>query len=788
MTEQEYQELYEKEEQGINFRKYIFLFLSNWYWFALAVFIALGAAYLKNRYTNPTYSASATLILEDQGENAGVKSVLSELRPVRIWRRRGIVQNEIAKIKSYQMARRTLEKLNFNISYTAHGRIKEIPRYRNAAIQVEYDTAHAQQTNKQVLVEPFSQEEYRLIIDEGYGVDTMMSFNTLYRDDNFKFQVINNSNSSFAHTGYSFRFHDLNSLANQYSKRIKVENQGEESTIITLSIQGHVKEKVVDYLNTFCREYIQYGLDQKNQTAENTMHFIDGQISEISDSLRQIEKQLLNFREQNNIVNLSKEGSMAFERLKNYHSQKTEIEFKDRYYQYLENYLKDRDATGAIIAPPVMEQESPVLLNLMEELRSLRQKKEELDYYATQATPEVQQIEQQIRQIKMRIRENIEASLKNNQAVRDKFKQEITMIEQQIRQLPFKERALLNIQRKYDLLNKFYNFLLEKRAEVGIQKASNIADNRILDQARLQNVQRLAPNSSRTYAIALLLGLLIPGGFLFALNYFDNRIESREDIDNNTRVPVLGTIGHNLSRSQLPVYEEPRAALAESFRRIRTNLQYILREKDEKVIMVTSTVSGEGKTFAAANLATIMAMSNKKVLLAGLDLRRPNLHRLFGLSNDNGISTYLIKQNEFDDVTEQTELENLSVAVAGPVPPNPAELIETDRMKEFISQAREQYDYIILDTPPMALVTDAMLLGGFADSTIFLVRQKFSSKDVLELINNFYQDKKFSNINLLVNDIKASRALGYRYYYGYNYGYGYGYGYGTNNYYDEEEK
>ena len=256
----------------------------------------------------------------------------------------------------------------------------------------------------------------------------------------------------------------------------------------------------------------------------------------------------------------------------------------------------------------------------MEKFRSLCQNKEEANYYAMEETPEVQQLEQQIRQIKMRIRENIEASLKNNQAVRDKFRQEITMIEQQIKQLPFKERALLNIQRKYDLLNKFYNFLLEKRAEVGIQKASNIADNRILDQARLQNVQKLAPNSSRTYAIALLLGLLIPAGIIFALDYFDNRIENREDIDNNTRVPVLGTIGHNHSLSQLPVFEKPRSSLAESFRRIRINLQYILREKEEKVIMVTSTVSGEGKTFAAANLATIIAMGNKKVLLAGLDL------------------------------------------------------------------------------------------------------------------------------------------------------------------------
>ncbi|MEF8984263.1 MAG: hypothetical protein V5A51_06700, partial [Bacteroidales bacterium] len=375
MTEQEYNELYEEEDQGINFRKYVFLFLSNWYWFALTLAIALGAAHMKNRYTNPTYSTSATIILEDQGEKTGVDNVLSDLRPVRIWRRRGIVENEIAKIKSYEIARRTLEKLNFEVSYTLHGRLMELPKYKNTGIKVKYDTSHTQLKNKPVFVNPLSQNKYQLMINEGYGVDTTMEFGQRYRDENFSFKVINQG-ASVSVAKYSFQFNSLNALANRYSQRIQVEKQSEESTILTITLQGKVEQKIVDYLNTFCNEYIQYGLDQKNRTAENTMQFIDEQIEQIADSLQTIENQLLSFRKRNEIINLSKEGEMAFERLKNYHSQRTELEFKKRYYNYLQSYLENRNATGAIIAPPVIQEDGAVLTNLLNELRDLRQQRE----------------------------------------------------------------------------------------------------------------------------------------------------------------------------------------------------------------------------------------------------------------------------------------------------------------------------------------------------------------------------------------------------------------------------
>jgi len=277
--------------------------------------------------------------------------------------------------------------------------------------------------------------------------------------------------------------------------------------------------------------------------------------------------------------------------------------------------------------------------------------------------------------------------------------------------------------------------------------------------------------------IAFLIGLLIPGVLIFGLDYLNNKITEREDVDNNTQVPVLGTIGHNPAETELPVYDSPRSHIAESFRRVRTNLQYVLRGKSQQVIMVTSTVAGEGKTFAALNLASIMAMAGKKVLLVGMDLRKSRLHKNLHVSNEIGLSQYLIGKHEFEEIIFDTFINNLSFVPSGPYPPNPAELLETKKTKKFFTKAEELYDYIVLDTPPMGVVTDALLIGHYAHATIFLIRQKYSNKDVLDLINKLYKDKQYQNINILINDLQMSRALGYKYTYGYGYGYGYGYHY-----------
>jgi tyrosine-protein kinase Etk/Wzc len=351
--------------------------------------------------------------------------------------------------------------------------------------------------------------------------------------------------------------------------------------------------------------------------------------------------------------------------------------------------------------------------------------------------------------------------------------------------LPSTERQLINIQRDFNINDKIYAFLLQKRAEAGITKASNAPDNQRLDMAMPENAIRIKPNYSINYMMALAIGGILPLILLILIEYFNSRIVDRNVIEQLTSAPLLGSVGHNEKLFELPVFENPKSALAESFRALRANLQYFMKSEKNNVIAVSSTVSGEGKTFCAANLAAILAMASRKTLLVSLDLRKPKVHRIFKLDNSTGISSYLAGITPLEKVIFPTYIQNLFVAVSGPVPPNPAELIESAPMMNFINSLKQQYDYIIIDTPPVAIVTDALLLKEMVDIYVFVVRHGFSDKQVLKLIENLYTKRGITNLALIVNDVLTKGYFNYNSSYGYGYGYGYGYKHG---YYDEESK
>jgi len=353
-----------------------------------------------------------------------------------------------------------------------------------------------------------------------------------------------------------------------------------------------------------------------------------------------------------------------------------------------------------------------------------------------------------------------------------------------VQKLPGTERQMIDIQRKFTINDQIYTFLLEKRAEAGITRASNTSDHKILDIARPENAVIVKPKISINYMMALVIGGAFPLLLIILIEFFDNKINSRKDIENSTNVPVLGSIGHNKNISELPVIETPKSALTESFRALRANLKFLLKEKERKVIAISSTISGEGKTFCSVNLAAIIAMSGKKTLLISLDLRKPKIHKIFNLENQEGVSTYLIGKSDYTSIIHKTNINNLFVATSGPVPPNPAELIGAEEMAVFIDKLKKDFDNIIIDTPPVAVVSDALLLKDFVDIYLFMVRQDFSNKNVLQLLNNLYTKRDIKNMYILINDVQVKGYYGYNYY-GYDYGYGYEY-YGKGYYSDDE--
>ncbi|MCK5137859.1 MAG: polysaccharide biosynthesis tyrosine autokinase [Bacteroidales bacterium] len=761
---------YPKEEKPINWKKHLFLFLSNWYWFFITLGVALGIAFFKIRYTIPQYQATATLIIE---EGQASNDILGELRAVRYWRRQADMANEVAKLSSFSITKRTVDSLDQEIFWTAHGRIRERPLYDNPRFKLHIlnDSANWYK-NQKWFIDYIDEITFRLYQEN--VLDTLLMYDQELNIQGWNFSITRIPEMSGYNT-YHFVVNDPVTLAKYYKNKLQVETADKEGTIITIRSEGPVGEREVDFLNTISKTYILSGLERKQEIAENTFIFIDEQIDIILDSLTQAEDQLLTFRLSNNVINLSREGEMAYEKLKSFHEQKTKLKLKENYYSYLQSYVEERNDPKTLISPTLADANDQVLIGAVQELQKLYETRENLDYTVQQDNPGLESINERISAARMRILEVIKGLIYNNVLIMDQITTEERSVLDQLKTLPLNEQQLLNIKRKYDLYNQFYTYLLQKRAEAGIQKASTISNIRSIDLARYDQVIQVGNNKMLILLIAIMLGLLLPAVIFFLWDLLDTRIREREDITDNSSIPLIGIVGHAPGPGDLPIKDAPNSSFAESLRRIRTNLQFILRDPEQKVIMVTSSVSGEGKTFIAANLAAIFAMNNKRVLLVGCDLRRPSLHKIFNVNNKTGLSSIIIGEKTIKDCIFSTSIDNLDLMPAGPVPPNPSELIETKEMEQLFNELVKQYDYIILDTPPLALVSDSLSLSKFVHTTLYAIRQNYSHKDVINVANLMQQEDRLPNLVLVINDIKPSKSLGYSYYYGYSQGYNYGY-------------
>ncbi len=498
--------------------------------------------------------------------------------------------------------------------------------------------------------------------------------------------------------------------------------------------------------------------------------------------MRKAEGSLEDFRLSNKIIDLSKEGTLIQNRLESFENENASLILQKKYYQYLQEYINTKNATGDIVSPGAMGVTNGSLERLVTELATLQQEESKLKVNISGDLPAVTLINNGIKDVKAMIAENISSSMKSlENAIKDSDIR-ISTVESEINKLPGTERRLINIQRKFDLNNTVYTYLLEKKAEAGIARASTVSDNRIIDHAKSFNSAIISPKTRQNYVMALAFGLLMPIILILLIDFFNNKIIDKKDVEKGTDAPVIGYISHSEYKSDIPVNAKPGSTLAESFRSVRTSLKYFIRDNEKPVIAISSTISSEGKTFISINLATIIAMLGKKVLLIGLDLRKPRIHKVLEIENGKGMSTYLCGDNEFEEIIQPTIIENLFYAPAGPVPPNPAELIETQKMKNFIEKAKKDFDYIIIDTPPIAIVTDALLIAPYVDIYLLVVRQRYTSKNTLELIQELYKNGTLKNLGIVINDINLSGYYGYGLRYGYSMGYGYSYGY---NYYDQ---
>ena len=478
---------------------------------------------------------------------------------------------------------------------------------------------------------------------------------------------------------YNIWFELLENLANQYRSNLTIKPAKEGASVYALSFNGYSPAQGADYLNKLMELYGTQGLEWKNRAAESTIMFIEGQLGLISDSLSKAESSMEKFRLNNRFVDLTLEGSLVLDKLEKLENDKNTLGLQMQYYEYLLEYLDSRETKGSLISPSVMGVDNQVLIKLVMDFSTLQQKREQMTFSVKADLPQVEMTDKQINDSRAELRENVLSSINQLKLSVNTIDERISKVEKDLSRLPGTERKLIGIQRKFDLNNSVYNFLMERRAEAGIARASQMSDNRIIDLAVPRNSSLIRPQKMKNYFMALLLGFLIPMVLIVIMDLLNNKIIGRHDIEAITKAPILGFISHSDYMVDIPVIEKPGSTLTESFRAVRTSLTFYTGQTKCPVLAVSSSVSGEGKTFVAVNLASIIAMMDKKVLIIGLDLRKPRAHTVLvnvnGGGNGIGMSSYLSHNAEYDDVIIPTKVPNLWFAPAGTPPPNPAELM-----------------------------------------------------------------------------------------------------------------
>lgn len=773
-----------QEDDSINLKRYLGLFLSNWYLFAISLFISITIAYSINRYSSKVYTVSSTLMISEGQNSEGSRIVGSVIPGGDIFNSKENMTNEISILYSFSLSKRVIDSLpEFRISYYGVGRrnIAETRLYKNAPFKVITDYLDIQPRGIKVNIKINSASSYLLSIEGKENSEKEMKFGEQYNDHGFNFIIDIRARDNFvfksgASNKFYFYFSTSEELANYFRGTLSVSPIEKDASIIKLTAVGPVPEQEADFLNMLMKVYRTLSLESKNQTAESTLAFIDSQLGIVSDSLKKAETRLQRLRLENKRIDLSKDGSLLQDRLEKAENERISLNLQNYYFQYLKEYLESKNESGDIVSPNLAGITEPTLVSLVEELAKQQKLKKDLSLNFSVELAPVTLTSENINNIRMNLSDNIERSMISVEHLMSDLNDRIAVINKEVAELPGTERMRINIQRDFDINNTVYTYLLEKRAETGIAKASNMPDSKIIDEANILNSIQIKPTARKNNLKALLIGLIFPGVIIFLLYYLNNKIIDSADVINKTNVPVIGYVSHNSSKIEIPVIDSPKSTLSESFRSIRTTLRYFSVESGHSVIAVTSTISSEGKTFISINLAAITASLGKKVLLIGLDLRRPRIHHLLGIDNTEGLSTYLSGNCKYEDVIKKTEIKNLYFASSGPVPPNPAELIEDEKMDAFIAKSKLEFDYIIIDTPPVAIVSDTFLIARFTDINLFVIRQRYSSKNTLELIQDIYREGRVKHMAIVINDISLKGYYGFGIKYGYYKGYGYSYG------------
>ena len=772
---------------NINVMEWVVRFLHYWYLFALGLAIAFSLAMLKNRRWIPSYYSYGTVIIK-QATGYGATSLM---RGFSIDEGMSNVNNQVLTLRSYDLIGRAIDSLPFlDVEYITMGRFKTRNLYHNTPFTIE--TTQIDERAYSILFRLDIQEDGLLTvsIDDDDSENPMRvetHYGEFFETPYFAGYIL--PTQFLASKGRMFfRFRSRESLITEFMNRMQLNFLQQSSTVLCIGLTSETPERDCEFINKLSDIFLLQNLERKNEQAENSIRFINEQLVVLQRSLETSEGEMTAFRQENRFVDVGSYASQLMSMISGYDQQVLQLRLKETYLDYLDNYLHESIEQGTVIAPASLGLNEQMLMGLVTQLNELQIQRGELTeknvYYAKYT--------KDIENVKLTLAEVLKSMRKSLEIEKQDLKERYAEVEQNIQHLPEKELQMVAIERNYRIDDNYYTFFLQKRAESEIQKASNMPDNEILDRARTTSKLVNEKVKKKTMTTFLAIGFIIPLVLIILSELLNDKVRTPKEVDKLSKFRLIGTLRHARSQNPTLVKTSPRSGYAEMLRAMRTRIEFIVGRKEKLCICVTSAESGDGKTFMSTNLAALYGMTGKKTLLIDLDVRKPNVHTKLAVENGVGMTNYLIGECTEDELILHNENFDFDFIRAGAVPPNPGELIHSDKLHEFINKMREQYEYIVIDTSPIGQVPDALSLVADTDITIFVIRCLQTSKSfcsqALEALEEDYADK----IHLVLSDIPTEgfhSGYGYGYGYGYGgrrqygygsrYGYGYGYGYGS---------
>ena len=782
----------EQEKEGVaSFFDFAALYrtiILNWYWFVLSLIIfgGIGAIYL--RYTTPLYQSTAKLLIKDDDNGSSRRgSSLQNITNLGTISKSAGIDNEMEILSSHSIAEDAIRDLKLYVNYTTEGKVKDVITYRDQPLVVDIDAAHLDRLNRPINLN-ITKNGSSFVVNGTYSVPTDEENSEGPFSINKKFTslpatiptragiiTINSNNGRTLHEGQVLKVSILSPkmASDKYVGELKIGQSGKGTSILQLQLTDEVPQRSLDYLKQLAIVYNRQANEDKNAVAHQTEKFINSRLEKINAELGKTEGELQNYKQKNGMVELKMNASNSVSNQNTSEQKLAEMETQIELFNTIAREVESssRNLTQVIPSNVGLDDESST--SLINKYNELVLERNRLLRSASESSPVVEPLTDQIRDLNVNIRRAIAAARKNLQIQRDAVLAQVTKYTDQVEETPQQERMLTQIGRQQEVKSGLYLMLLQKREENSISLAATADKGRLIDDPQLNG--KVSPNSTYIMLIALVIGLAIPVLIILIIQFFRYKIEGHDDVARLTKLPIIADIAiasnSAKGKADIVVHENQNNQMEEIFRSLRTNLQFMLHE-GEKVVLFTSSTSGEGKTFTAANLSVSFGLLGKKVILVGLDIRRPRLAEQFGINDHkHGITNILVKDNPNREDVEAQILpsgvnKNLDLLMAGPVPPNPAELIARNSLDTIIEILKEKYDYIMIDTAPVGLVTDTLQIARVTNVSVYMCRADYTPKASFAMINSLAKEEKLPNMAMVLNGVDMSKRK-YSYYYGY---------------------